>query len=341
MISHIIPAGGSCAYFIHTNLQNIAETCGMMYKDFDMVFLTSKTISPELQEAFEFNSKKYKFRVIQAPFETDLNMILVDWAVRNTDINKWFSLQHMDTFWKPESIPWMKATESLIKDNPNNLAIASYYDCSNILFDGKDFVGLTDFCGAYNKEQLIDKNLYFKWGSLEELNTSIRVKDLFKCCRFTTREFTPKFWVDGGELITCEVAAHYPHLVKRFNFNEHLIHPWSLVRPILQSKIRNNTLNITFAWKDFQLCNHNWMVLSLISSCHFDLKQNKNIWPWKVFSKLYPYSEESIRDSELFQIMSRYEHPDNVLGTNDDMGIKYIKFCDTAEIPIGKNFKLM
>lgn len=330
MISHVIPIGGACAYFVHTNLANIAETCGVDLGDFDLVFLTGKTISPQLQKAYKEASEKYKFRVVQAPFECDLNMSLVDWAMRNADLQDWVSLQHIDTFWRPNSIPWLKTIIDTVEENPNNIAISGY-NCSHNLFNGREITGMTDFCGAYNRNQLIDKNLKFIWGRIDELNISAKTKFLIQDKRFTNRQLDSIKWLDGGELITLEIAAKYSKLVSKIELLPHLIHPWSLVRPLLTSTIKNNKIHFTWLSKsDFSVLKFNWAVMSLVSSCYFDVNNNKNILPWKFFSKYTGFTIQEMMKSDLFKVMSRYERPHkkNVIGLQNDMGIKNISFAD-------------
>lgn len=324
--------GGACGFFVHTNLANIAETCGINFKDADIVVLTSKTVQPNLQIALDAASKKYHFRHIKAPFDTNVHLELIDWAVRNSDLQDWISLQHMDTFWKPKCVPWLKITKSIIKENPNRIAITSKDTCQRVLFDGKFILGLSDFVGAYNRLQLIDKDLKFNWGSVKDLKISNRTRELIECRRFSTLEFEEIEWLDGSELITLELFANYPpDVIAQYNYNQNLIHPWSIVRPLISSTVKNKTLNMPFTKMDFNRNIQNWAIMSLISSCHFDVDYNDKFLPWNLFSEITGFSEEDVMQKDLFKIMSKYENPKNIFGKHN-MKIKHVKFYGDTDV---------
>src|SRR6266853_859232 len=97
-LSLVIPIG-RFSFFVHACLANVFETCGAP-EVIDFVFLTARTVPPEIETAFKEAADNYRFRVIATPFDPSPNHLrLLDWAVRNSDLTDWFMVQHCDVFW--------------------------------------------------------------------------------------------------------------------------------------------------------------------------------------------------------------------------------------------------
>jgi hypothetical protein len=327
-ISVILPIGGTCPYFLHTNLANISETCGFDFSEFDMVLLTKKTISPELQQAIDVASQKYKFRVVKCPFESELHLDLIDWAMPNVDLNDWVFIQHMDTFWRIGCNPWLKDTLDIIKKYPNNVAVAECDDWKDYYLMDKRMYALHDYAVAYNRKLFVEHNLTLNWGELSKIRMSDKLKSMIKNrLVFSSVRGEIKFTdcVDGSDVITMEIAVHFNGKVSRYGYNRNLIHPFGMIRPILTMQRQKDCLKINYTRHQF--IKNCWKIFSLVSSCHFDLEQNRrHIIPWKLVSSKLNLDIETIKNEELFKIMSRYENPKNVLGIDDDDGIKNIFF---------------
>jgi hypothetical protein len=219
----------------------------------------------------------------------------------------------------------------VFKENPNRFAITSKDTPQRVMFDGQIILGLSDYAGAYNRIQLIEKDLYFNWGCVEDLKMSDRTRELIECRRFSKMDFGQIEWLDGSELITLEIFANSsPDVIAQYNYNANLIHPWSLIRPLISSIKTKRTIKMPFKEVDFYGNVQSWALMSWISCFHFDVEQNNIFLPWLLFSKKSGYSFDDIKELELFQIMSKYEKPKNVIGLSN-MGIKKIEFSDTEE----------
>lgn len=339
MISLILPIGGTCPYFLRTNLANIAETCGMNFTEFDMVLLTGKTIQPQLKNAIDRESEKYKFRLVQCPLESELHLDLIDWATTNVEFDEWMFFQHMDTFWKINQKPWLKETVKIIKENPNDLVIAHCDQWKNYCLNGKKVSALHDHCIAYNKKVFVDYKVKLNWGMIDNLQLSDKVRTSIKD-KILTRECGKQInftdWCDGSDVATMEAAVHFSDKIRRYNYHDYLIHGYGMIRPILTMQRNKKSLIMKYDFTNF--LDHKWLVMSLISSCHFDLSESEqHIIPWKFISSATNCKKDKVENTEMFKIMSRYENPKNVLGIDCDMGIKQMIFENKQKLDLVKH----
>jgi len=329
MLSVVVPIGGNCQYFVHTILGNISDTCGLGFNDFDMVFLTGSKINEQLELGFEEASKNFKFRVIRAPFESNMLLELLDWAFVNGNLSDWAFVQHMDTFWIPECLPWLTITKSIINGNPDLIAIGSFDD-HKALLDGQKFTQFYDYCSAFNRQKFVDSNLSFMWGSLSELNLSPQVRECLENGRFTEHNYNKIKWLDGSVALGMEIAMRFPKsAVSKYNYNRLHVHPWAIIRPWLNIEKQKNKLLIrSHTRQDFYAESERYSKISYISSFHFDSKiPNQNIFPWKLFNELCPkYDLEHVKNDPLVKIMSKYYMPDNIVGAEKSMGISRVVF---------------
>jgi len=326
-ISLVIPIGGICPYFVHTNLANVAETCGAKFDEFDFVFLTSKGVPDATRAALNKAAQKYRFRVLESPFHS-LHLSLIDWAMRSGGLSDWVFLQHMDAFWKPGCVPWLKVAESLINDKPDTVAVACDPTWSRFELDHKPVPHLHDYVGLYNRKELVSRNWFFIWGPVKRLKLSLKVRSYIDCQRI--RNIFANGNLDGSEAITLEAAVNCPELIQAFPFSRHVLHPkGSFGRAVLSIRKVNDLLFFDVPHSLALEHNRSWAIHSLISSCHYNLEESDaHIFPWKVFSELFKVSEAGVRSEPIFKVMSRYETPEKVLGTDSRMGIQSVQFKD-------------
>lgn len=328
-ISLIVPIGGNCAYFVHTNLANVAETCGLSFDEFDFVFMTSDRIEPQLQEAFDLASKQYKFRVLKTPVKSKIHLDLLEWAIPHGDLEDWIFLQHMDTFWKPGCKPWLKITQSMIENsNPDHIAIGNY-DGHKALLDGKEFTQFYDYAAVVNRKKMVEHNLSFMWGNKTQLKISDKTRKYIDEARFTNKQMEKIHWFDGSVLMGMELAVHYPHLTSKFDYNSEMIHPWSWVRDWLGLKMGASTVTTDKSIKHFTRHLNRYAGISYVSSTCTDLDiPNQPIFPWKLFSRYFPnYTTKKMENNPLIKIMTRYNRPKRTLGL-EKSNIKEVHFKD-------------
>lgn len=332
-ISLIVPIGGNCTYFVHTNLANVAETCGMSFDDFDFVFMTGSEVGPQLQEAFELASKQYKFRVLRCPIKSKLHLDLFEWAIPHADLNDWIFLQHMDTFWKPGCKPWLKITQSMIENSsPDHIAIGNY-DGHKALLDGKQFTQFYDYATAVNRKKMVQHNLSFMWGNKSELKISEETKKYINEGRFTKKDMQKIHWFDGSVLMGMELAVHFPHLTSKFDYNSEMIHPWSWVRNWIDIEKKGNSINIDKNVEHFKKHLNRYAGISYVSSMCTDLDiPDQPIFPWKIFNRYFPnFKASKMVKNPLIKIMTKYYKPKRTLGLEKS----------NVESVVFKNFKMV
>jgi len=340
-ISLIVPIGGNCSYFVHTNLANVAETCGMSFDDFDFVFMTGSEVGPQLQEAFELASKQYKFRVLRCPIKSKLHLDLFEWAIPHADLNDWIFLQHMDTFWKPGCKPWLKITQSMIENSsPDHIAIGNY-DGHKALLDGKEFTQFYDYATAVNRKKMVQNNLSFMWGNKRKLKMSDQTRRYIDEGRFTNKNMEKIEWLDGSVLMGMELAVHFPNLTSKFDYNSEMIHPWSWIRIWLDIKKNENFINIDKNVEYFKKHLHRYAGISYVSSICTDLDiPNQPMFPWKIFHIYFPnFKVSNMRNNPLIKIMTKYYKPRRTLGL-EKSNVDIINFKD-FEMTMKENLKLL
>lgn len=336
-ISVVVPIFGNCKYFLFTILENIKQTCGLPLEQFDLVFLTNQDL-PLLEEAVLEATKNYSFRFIKCPiagYEWS-HLKQVDWAIRNADLGEWIVLQHMDTFWKPNTIPWLVAFIRQIVLNPNVFAISAKGG-ERVMIENGLFLPLHDYAGVYNKRIILEHNWSFNFGWLDELNFSPTVQNYLsqgKIKKFNHGEVVR--YLDGCEAIALEISINYsPSKIIHFDSSKILYHPWSLIRPwILMKRLNDNSIilnhGIYSGW--FGQGNFRFAMISYISSLCFDKDAEKNhILPWSVFCKIYPTKFQWIKNDPCTQLMVSYYKSKNTIGLDDDFGIKKV-FFDNGKI---------
>lgn len=264
-ISLIVPIGGNCPYFVGTNLLNVVETCGLSLEEFDFIFLTGKYIKPQLQEAFCEYSKTHTFKVVQCPFASNWHLNMLDWVFYNVDLGDWVFLQHMDTFWKPDCIPWLSATKSIIENHPELLFITTS-DCHVHLLDEVPHQELNDYVGAFNQKEIVKRNLKFKSGHLCKLNLSDKLMKYINEGRFLTKKHKPVKWLDGSSAMGMEVAIHWPESLRIYDYGSCLIHPWDFIRPLFQTRQHGKNLYIGRTKYNFFERLENEAIISFITS---------------------------------------------------------------------------
>ena len=326
-ISVIVPIGGNSKYFFNTIIANIEETCGYKLEEFDLVFLTSKTVPIKLQEAFDEGAKKYQFRIINAPFETDVHLKLLDWAFRKANLKEWVFMQHMDTFWKIGKIDWLKLMLFMIHKHPNNISI-SPISSPRLLFNGKPFKQCHDFAAIYNKNKIVEKNWSFMWGNVKDLNLSKPVQYLIDQKKITDEQMKQKWWLDGSEVIALEAFVHCPDLISNFRCEKILEHVWSLIRPLFLIKRKGDELLLGVNMKYFFASSYRYALISMLSSCCMDINED-HIFPWIIYKNICSELDQVlVQNLDVYKIMSKYNKPDKVLGIKDSMGIKTLVFTD-------------
>lgn len=344
--SLILPIG-HFSFFVKACLSNISNTCGIPLRNFDVVVLTQKSIPIRLKEAISQAKEKWDFRHVSAPFDAGNNhMMYIDWCIRNCNLQQWIILQHCDFMWLENN--WLKKITNKIQSvQPNLFALAPTGFHNFIHEDKTPLIQLHDYLGVYNKKTLLENDWRFIWGNIHDLNISnetlqaIQNKKILWAKTHRSKN-NPKThhintdldWLDGSEAITIEAAVHCPENIHKIHIeNEHL---WQIFRLQSGCEIKNNTIDAGYfssnllkeEWASF-IIQYSWMC-----SFVFDRREigNKAL-PWKALCNL---AEISCLSKDLMQKQSKrlekifdfFEVGEMVIGGEDDLGVKQIKFID-------------
>jgi hypothetical protein len=335
MLSVVLPIG-KYPFFVYACLGNITATAGA---DVDIVFLTYKKVAANLQAAFDEAAKTYKFRVIQAPFNVELNHLpLLDWAMRNADLQEWVVIQHCDFFWDPKMVGWAPYLESLIE--PDLFVIHPQAEIRFTL-DEKPVPTMHDYVAMYHRPTFAAENLSFNWSVIDrDVKLSAITKEAVESKRLLWKEPREKMrrnhppsrdillgvdWLDGSITLTLEVAMRFLHRAKPFKWKYY--HLWQFFK--IAHGLRKVGGKLTVGnQRHGMLFYYSW-----ITSFCFDKDEYKDIiLPWAVM-QMVPNPQEIKLNEELANHISSFHKEKNALGRYDTMGITRV-VAGGKEIPI-------
>jgi len=231
-ITIIVPIG-RFPCLIYSCLGNIRQTAGT--DELDIALLLSEDLYPEVKEYLQIAVERFKCRCIIAPI--DLNkcndnrtnmepvnhLLLLDWVVRHGDIKDWVLIQHGDLFYHPENKGWYDFLEKQL--NPNLFALHIENTGNIYRLDGQVIPILDDLCGVFNKKRLVEENLSFNWGTINEtLFLSPQTNDAVQAGRFrhhTQGRVGNGHFLDGTKAMSLEASIRFHNEIKCFKWNTH------------------------------------------------------------------------------------------------------------------------
>lgn len=310
-------------YFVRACLQNITETCGI---PLDICFLTDNS---KLNAEFEEESKNFKFRVVRVPFNAGNNQCkMLDWAVKNLDIGKWFMVQHCDNFWIKDG--WGTDVMNAVETFPD---IAAFYLPLDHYFKykSKPIHHMHDYFGLYNREKLLDYNLVFTWGKLGvDVPMSPELQEAVESRFINTRI---GHYIDGSVTLSMELAVRHPDEVMPLPIHDKMNHIWSIFRYAENISIKGSVMNFGISYDRVPRLHatgfHNMLPFlanySRMTSFLFDIDDVKDcVLPWRIFKHLA--KDHNLEPAiKLVDGLMKYQKYPNVLG-DSTMGIREIHF---------------
>jgi hypothetical protein len=327
-LSLLVPVG-RFSYFVHACLQNVFETCGAP-DDLDFVFLTSMTVEPAVQMAFAEAAKTHPFRVLTAPFDAGFDHLqLLDWAVRKTDLTEWFIVQHCDLFWQEHN--WLPRIVQCVRPDLSLLCApcpSRYNFRPTPGAPGTNIPIVGDFFGAYNRKQLLERNLSFKWGTLHtEVQVSQKVieaaqKGLIYRDKGNPRIVPGKEFMDGSQAMAWELAVHDPrgigHVLSLDSFH-HLVAFFRIADSLSRA---GNTLRC-----NFPIGLGSYAFYSYLTSFCIDREEVEPVAiPWSVFSHIARRHGVDVGVwRQLMEWLRGYSRAKQVIGL-DRLGLEQVDF---------------
>lgn len=334
MITLLLPTA-YCPFFIEAVCKNIKETSGISEKQIDLNFIITADATDKLKNLLE----KTGFNVLQSPISDNnhgVHLKLLDWAIKFGVQSKWIYVQHMDMFWEKSSTPWLKTIMDEIENSeeialtiPDCLSQSDFkHKWHKFAINGINLLRTHDFSGVYNREKLIDMDLKFAWGKLNELNISKELKEIIelKKLRWIHRGLDVKIddELDGSDLIGLEITARCPKKIKALPIKNNFIHSWDMLN--LYNKIIRDNKTI---YIDNKLENSTraFSSYSWISSHLFDKKEMRDkIIPWPFVKNLSKFTNVTCEKTKICQLLERYAETIN--DGNDMLGVEKIEFKD-------------
>lgn len=316
-ISLLVPIG-RFSYFVHASLQNVFETAGATL---DFVFLTSQYVGPDIEVAFSDARKLYSFRVVSAPFDAGSNHLrLLDWAMREADLSEWVAVQHCDLFWRERG--WLRRV--LGETGPERVVVCPPYP-SKYRLGSRNIPIVGDFFGAYNRRQVIDRGLFFRWGTLgREVAVSPEVAEAIRSgsiCREDGRAIeTGREWMDGSQAMGWEMAVHAPESIRQVDLD--FLHLTGFFRIAETIHRVGSTLQCNFplALSSYALYSH------LTSFCIERAEVQEVAVPWRLFERLARlYGRDVGETKPVGEWLRGYSTARQVVGL-DDLGIERVDF---------------
>lgn len=324
----LIPVG-RFSYFVHACVQNVFETCGDV-ENLDLVFLTSKTVTPAIEMAFAEQAEHYPFRVLAAPFEAGSNHLqLLDWAIREGDLTDWVIVQHSDLFWQRHN--WLAQISESVRPELAVLCVPcksrfcikrpKQQSESNIPIVG-------DFFGVYNRKRLVEKDLRFTWGVLgEDVKVSYLVNDaiqrgiIYQCGNKNLVEVGKQF-MDGSQAMAWELTLHDPESIGHVLSFEWFYHVVAFFRIADSITRRGNTLRCDFPIDFFA-----YALYSYLTSFCIEREEVESVaLPWSVFCGLARYYRQDVTAWEqIGEWLRTYSRAKHVIGM-DDLGVDWVEF---------------
>jgi hypothetical protein len=341
MITVLIPLG-EIPFFVNANLKNFEESCGYNLIDIDFVFLTSETISENLQAAIDKAMETFKFRVLKAPLQVDgpdCHLQLLDWAFYNADLNDIVFVQHNDVFWTPGS-NWLKRAVADIEGTPNCSFFVPDDAGERFCLDGKPVLRSQGYAAAFRLQRFIGYNLSFCNGIFGEgTPLSHGLKKAIESGRVTwskvrrSASVPPRPEVvigidstDGADIIGLEAALRFPDEITTIELSDDMVHLWHFYDMYYDLSRDGDTLIVNRSSKMAEVGIHYY---SWVSSFMFDKNTMKDkIFPWQVELQHGLGARDDFSD-KVCQMLSNYAEPGDIVGNMTD-GIKYVRFTDTT-----------
>lgn len=320
-LSLLVPIG-RFSFFVHACLQNVLETCGAP-EIIDFVFLTSCQITPEIETAFAEAHKNYPFRVIAAPFDAGSDHLrLLDWAIRNADLADWVVIQHCDLFWKEKN--WLCR---VLQEIQPELAVLCTPCPSSYFFQQTNINIVGDFFGVYNRQQLIERKLFFKWGVLgRDVPVSDKVVEAVQtgaiCRKNGEKIFLGREYMDGSQAMALELAVHAPKAVKQITPLLHFLHLTAFFRIADSVRREGGVLRC-----NFPIAMHAYAHYSYVTSfCIERIEAESVALPWLWFEYLTrTHGFKTTKEKMNGEWLRGYSTAKEVIGWNG-LGVNRIDF---------------
>lgn len=330
MITLLLPIA-NYSFFARACIHNVFETCGAT-DQLDFAFLTSAHPPFCVTTEFErLKSQGLKFRVIRAPWDTNLHLDLLDWAVKRADMTDWFITQHCDLIWLEQG--WLNRVLDAINEHPNDIAFSCFPKDHTYRLDGQYINVFHDYFGIYNRKLLSKHGLSFQWGHWKELEyklspevvEAVNTKRLFwksvhQPYPENYRKVLARRFIDGSRMIQLELSVRFPDLTHHINFAGSCDHVWQVFRIANKTQVDGDRLVCRHFNDILQLFNSSYVTSFLIDK---DELGSQHV-PFGVLYKIWavPSKIPSGRYKAILPYAAK-----NVLGY-DDLGIKRARFYD-------------
>lgn len=327
-LSLLVPVG-RFSYFVRACLQNVFETCGAPDL-LDFVFLTSREVTPAIQRAFAEAASSYQFRVLPAPFDAGSDHLrLLDWAVREADLTEWFIVQHCDLFWKEQN--WLNRVLEAVQPDlvllctpcPSRFCYRQTPDAP-----GTNIPIVGDFFGVYNRTELIERNLFFRWGTLgKEVRVSVAVMNAVSASRIYHERGGPrieagKVFMDGSQAMAWELAVHNPQGIGHVLSLDSFYHLVAFFRIADSIRRVENTLRC-----DFPIGLGSYALYSYLTSFCIEREEAEPValpWRWfSYFARQYGFDMGGWR--QVGEWLRGYSRAKQVIGL-DGLGLEAVDF---------------
>lgn len=338
MITVLIPIG-EIPYFVHANVANVSETCGVLWDYVEFVYLTGKTIPTNVQAAFD--AEETKCRVVSAPFEVsgpDCHLKLLDWAFRNVKFKSdWIVTQHADVFWNTEG--WLSKIVAATKQFPNHVAIVPNDAGFRFNVDGKGVLRTQGYVLALNQPKFVEYELSFINGVLgnEEMSMSSELQEAIKDGRVEWTKLhrsgaNPQQLklvpgvdvIDGADMISLELAVRYPKKIAQLQLSNCFVHLWHFFDMYYDISREGDTLIVNRTSKMSEVGAHCY---SWASSYLFDKDEFKDkILPWRA-EQIHNFCVRDDFGDELCELLKKYSTETNIVGEGFN-GLTEIQFTD-------------